>query len=190
MKKKIPKKITLDNLEKSAIKYLEKYSASEYQLVNILKRKIIKTCFFYKVKPETNFEFIKLITTKFKKKGFIDDKKFTENKIFTYMERGYSKKKIIFNLKTRGISDENIEEGINNLKTTYVDSELAAALIYAKKKKILVFNKKEKKFNEIKKKLFQVAQAGFSYNIAKKIINLNDEKEFLELEKLAKFEDT
>ena len=41
MKKKIPKKITLDNLEKSAIKYLEKYSASEYQLVNMLKRKII-----------------------------------------------------------------------------------------------------------------------------------------------------
>ena len=190
MKKKIPKKITLDNLEKSAIKYLEKYSASEYQLVNILKRKIIKTCFFYKVKPETNFEFIKLITTKFKKKGFIDDKKFSENKIFTYMERGYSKKKIIFNLKTRGISDENIEEGINNLKTTYVDSELAAALIYAKKKKILVFNKKEKKFDEIKKKLLQMSQAGFSYNIAKKIINLNDEKEFLELEKLAKFEDT
>ena len=59
-----------------------------------------------------------------------------------------------------------------------------------KKKKILVFNKKEKKFDEIKKKLLQMSQAGFSYNIAKKIINLNDEKEFLELEKLAKFEDT
>ena len=59
-----------------------------------------------------------------------------------------------------------------------------------KKKKILVFNKKEKKFDEIKKKLLKMSQAGFSYNIAKKIINLNDEKEFLELEKLAKFEDT
>jgi len=35
------------------------------------------------------------------------------------------------------VSDENIEEGINNLKTTYVNSELAAALIYAKKKKFL-----------------------------------------------------
>ena len=93
MKKKMPKKITLDNLEKSAIKYLEKYSVSEYQLVNMLKRKIIKTSFFYKVKPETNFEFIKLITTKFKKIGLIDDKKFSENKTLTYMERGYSKKK-------------------------------------------------------------------------------------------------
>ena len=46
MKKKTPKKITLDNLEKSAIKYLEKYSVSEYQLTSMLKRKIIKTFFF------------------------------------------------------------------------------------------------------------------------------------------------
>ena len=35
MKKKIPKKITLDNLENSAIKYLEKYSVSEYHLIPI-----------------------------------------------------------------------------------------------------------------------------------------------------------
>ena len=46
MKKKIPKKITLDTIEKSAIKYLEKYSVSEYQLITILRRKIIKTSFF------------------------------------------------------------------------------------------------------------------------------------------------
>ena len=43
MKKKTPKKITLDNLEKSAMKYLGKYFVSEYQLVSMLKRKIIKT---------------------------------------------------------------------------------------------------------------------------------------------------
>ena len=190
MKKKIPKKITLDNLENSAIKYLEKYSVSEYQLTSMLKRKIIKTSFFYKIKSEKEYEFIGLITNKFKKIGLVDDKKFSEHKTLIYMEKGYSKKKIIFNLKTRGISDENIEEGITNLKTTYVNSELTAALIYAKKKKILAFNKKEKKFDEIKKKLLQMSQAGFSYDIAKKIINLNDEKEFLELEKLAKFGDT
>ena len=37
-----------------------------------------------------------------------------------------------------------------------------------------------------KKKLLQMVRAGFSYDIAKKIINLNNEKEFLELEKYAK----
>ena len=185
MKKKTPKKITLDNLEKSAIKYLEKYSVSEYQLINMLKRKIIKTCFFYKVKPEKNFDFIKLITKKFKRIGLIDDKKFSENKTLTYMEKGYSKKKIIFNLKTKGISDENIRYGINSLKTSYDNPELASALIYAKKK-FLNFKKKEKNFDETKKKLLKMSQAGFSYDIAKKIINLNNEKEFLELEKETK----
>ena len=59
-----------------------------------------------------------------------------------------------------------------------------------KKKKILNFKEKENDQKKIQKKLLQISQAGFSYDIAKKIINLNDEKEFLELEKLAKFEDT
>ena len=102
------------------------------------------------------------------------------------MEKGYSKKKIIFNLKTKGISDENILYGINSLKTSYDNPELASALIYAKKKKFLNFKKKEKNFDETKKKLLQMSQAGFSYDIAKKIINLNNEKEFLELEKETK----
>ena len=94
MKKKIPKKITLDNLEKTAIKYLEKYSATEFQLKNILKRKIIKSSFFYKNNPKENFDFIEVITKKLKKIGIINDKKFSENKVSIYLERGYSKKKL------------------------------------------------------------------------------------------------
>ena len=48
MKKRSPKKITYKNLEKYTFKYLEKYAATEFQLRNILKRKIIKTSFFFK----------------------------------------------------------------------------------------------------------------------------------------------
>ena len=108
MKKRIPKKITLDSLEKSAIRYLEKYSASKNQLKTILKRKIIKTSFFYKTKPNKELEFIELIINKFEKIGLINDKSFSENKILNYIEKGYSKKKIIFNLKIKGISDKDI----------------------------------------------------------------------------------
>ena len=186
MKKKIPKKITLDNLEKSAIKYLEKYSVSEYQLTSNLKRKIIKTSYFYKIKPDQDFQFIEIILKKFKKIGLIDDKKFSENKVLTYLEKGYSKKKIIFNLKSKGLSDKNIQDGIQHLEKTYVNSELLSALIYAKKKKFFIFDKKTS-FEEDKKKLLQMSNAGFSYDMAKKIINIKSEKEFLELEKYSKF---
>ena len=185
MKKKIPKKITLDTLEKSAIKYLEKYSVSEYQLINMLKRKIIKTSFFYKIKPEKDFDLIKLIIKKFREIGLINDKVFSENKVLTYISKGYSKKKIIFNLKSKGISDENIRKGMDNLEKSFVNFELVSALIYARKRRIITFKKKN--LNENKKKLLQMFQAGFSYDIAKKIINLNSEKEFLELEKYAKY---
>ena len=102
------------------------------------------------------------------------------------MEKGYSRRKIEFNLKTKGISDENIRHGINNLEISYVNSELASALIFAKKKNFLIFDENKKDFNKIKKKLLQMAQAGFSYDIAKKIININNKKEFLELEENTK----
>ena len=189
MKKKIPKKITLDSLEKSAIKYLEKYSATEYQLKKVLRRKIIKTSFFYKIDPKKDFDLIKLIIKKFKEIGLIDDKVFSENKVLTYIDKGYSKKKIIFNLKNKWISDENIQKAVDNLEKSFVNFELLSALIYAHKKKILAFKKKEKNFYENKKKLLQMSQAGFSYDIAKKIINLNSEKEFEELKKYAKYGD-
>tara|TARA_Y100000590_G_scaffold103840_1_gene118066 strand:+ start:327 stop:899 length:573 start_codon:yes stop_codon:yes gene_type:complete len=187
MKKKIPKKITLDNLEKSAMKYLEKYSASEYQLITILKRKIIKTSFFYKTKPEEDFTLIELIINKFKKIGLINDRKFSENKAVIYIERGFSKKKVIFNLKSKGISDENIEWAIKYLKKSYENYELLSALIFARKKKIMNFKKTKNDLEENKKKLLQMSQAGFSYDIAKKIIDLTSEKEFLYLEKYSKY---
>ena len=160
--------------------------------INIKKIKIqnhLKIIYISRINTETNIE-ERNIWEKYKfqiTENFclIDDKKFSENKTLIYMEKGYSRKKIAFNLKSKGISDENIQHGINSLEISYVNSELASALIYAKKKKILTFDKNEKDFNKIKKKLLQMVQAGFSYDIAKKIINLNNEREFLELEKYA-----
>ena len=41
--------------------------------------------------------------------------------------------------KSKGISNQNIEYGMENLKLYFNDAELASALIYAKKKKLLNF---------------------------------------------------
>ena len=184
MKKRSPKKITYKNLEKYTFKYLEKYAATEFQLRNILKRKIIKTSFFFQTKPDDYIHFIEDILTKFKKIGLINDITFSENRALNLVKRGFSKRKILINLKQKGIVDQIANQGINNLKKFFFNFELASGLIYAKKKKIISFNKK-KDFEESKKNLIQMSRAGFTYDIAKKIINLNNEKEFLELEKYA-----
>ena len=183
MKKRIPKKITLDYLEISAIKYLEKYSSSESQLINILKRRIIKSCFFFKTNPEEKFELIKIVINKLKKIGLIDDKKFSENIVINYVYKGYSKKKIKFKLKQKNISNKNIDNAIESLNKNFFNHELASAIIFAKKKKIITLKKTDK--NNKKKKLIKLSQAGFNYDTSKQIINISDENELINLEKYA-----
>ena len=78
MKKRSPKKINFQNLEKFAFKYIERFSTSENQLRIILKKKIIKSSYFFKIKVEDHIDYIDLIIEKFKKIGFIDDKKYSE----------------------------------------------------------------------------------------------------------------
>ena len=186
MKKRSPKKITFQNLEKFAFKYIERFSTSENQLRIILKRKIIKSSYFFKIKVEDHIDYIDLIIEKFKKIGLIDDKKYSESRALNLVKRGFSKKKILFNLKQKGISSETIEIALNNLKKFFFNYELASALIYAKKKKIIGSEMNlEKSFKNNQKKLMKMASAGFSYSISKKIIELNNEKEIESLEKYA-----
>ena len=116
----------------------------------------------------------------------IDDKKYSESRALNLVKRGFSKKKILFNLKQKGISSETIEIALNNLKKFFFNYELASALIYAKKKKIIGSEMNlEKSFKNNQKKLMKMASAGFSYSISKKIIELNNEKEIESLEKYA-----
>ena len=138
MKKRSPKKITFQNLEKFAFKYIERFSTSENQLRIILKKKIIKSSYFFKIKVEDHIDYIDLIIEKFKKIGLIDDKKYSESRALNLVKRGFSKKKILFNLKQKGISSETIEIALNNLKKFFFNYELASALIYAEKKKFLI----------------------------------------------------
>ena len=183
MKKRNLKKITYENLEKYAFKYLEKYSSTEIQLKNILKRKIIKSSLVFQNKPDDYIHYIKEILEKFKNIGLIDDEKFSKNRALNLVKRGFSKRKILMNLKQKGINDEIAKKGIDNLENFFFNFELVAALIYARKKKIISFKKNN--FDENKKNLMQMSRAGFTYDTSKKIIDLNNEEEFKKLERYA-----
>ena len=95
-------------------------------------------------------------------------KNFQRIKFLLIWKAAIQKKKIIFNLKTRGISDENIEEGINSLKTNYVNSELASALIFAKKKNFLTFKKRKKNLMKLKKNYYKWHKLDFHIILQKK----------------------
>ena len=161
-----------ETLMNKSLSYLSKFSSTENKLNSILhsfSEKYLKNVNRQQLSKE-----ITLVIQKCKDHGYIDDKKFTENKIEKYINLGKSKKYIIFNLKNYGINNSIIEECLDDFFNSKIDNNIKAALIFARKKSIGPFYKKpigsshEKLFN---KWFSSFARAGFNYDISKKVLN-------------------
>ena len=160
------------SLMNKSLSYLSKFSSTENKLNSILhsfSEKYLKNVNRQQLSKE-----IAVVIQKCKDHGYIDDKKFTENKIDKYINLGKSKKYIIFNLKNYGINNSIIEECLDDFFNSKIDNNIKAAIIFARKKSIGPFYKKpigsshEKLFN---KWFSSFARAGFNYDISKKVLN-------------------
>ena len=150
-------------LLKYAVDYLSKYDSSKNNLVNVLKRKILRL-------NVTNFEKKKLIDIiesiilKLEKNKFIDDDRYSSTKILSLSSSGKSKNFIFNYLIKKGVNKSQIQNNLNSMNQNNDNWELESAKIFVKKKKLLEKNE------SYEKKLAKMARAGFSYDICKKIL--------------------
>ena len=150
-------------LLKYAVDYLSKYDSSKNNLVNVLKRKILRL-------NVTNFEKKKLIDIiesiilKLEKNKFIDDDRYSSTKILSLSNSGKSKNFIFSYLIKKGVNKSQIQNNLNIMQQDNDNWELNSAKTFAKKKKLFENNK------SYEKNLSKMARAGFSYDICKKIL--------------------
>ncbi len=156
----------ISDLVKYAINYLSKYSSSKKNLERILKNKIRRTniekkekLILYKLIPE--------VLKKLEKNNFINDYNYATSKINTFISNGKSKIFIKNYLFKKEIDEKLSSDIFTELDKEDSNWEIKSARIFARKKNI----KKENNNNE--KNLSKMARAGFSYEIAKKIISEN-----------------
>ena len=120
-------------LLKYAVDYLSKYDSSKNNLVNVLKRKILRL-------NVTNFEKKKLIDIiesiilKLEKNKFIDDDRYSSTKILSLSNSGRSKNFIFNYLIKKGVSKSQIQNNLNLMKQDNDNWELESAKIFAKKR--------------------------------------------------------
>ena len=151
-------------LLKYAVDYLSKYDSSKNNLVNVLKRKILRL-------NVTNFEKKKLIDIiesiilKLEKNKFIDDDRYSSTKILSLSNSGKSTNFIFNYLIKKGVNKSQIQNNLNLMKQDNENWELESARIFTKKK---LLDKNESCYE---KKLAKMARAGFSYDICKKILS-------------------
>ena len=165
----------LEFLNKSGLRYLSKFETTESQFKSFLKKKI--DVFEPNLSTYKKSEFIHLITKKMKELNYVNDLRYSEIKGEKIFNSGGSKKLLKFKLDEKGIDHDVIEKITEKFFSNTLD-EIQSALIYTKKKKIGLFYQKD--LNKIdatnlKNKWFgALARRGFSYEIAKKVLEIDN----------------
>ena len=155
----------ISDLVKYAINYLSKYSSSKTNLERILKNKIRRTKIEKKEKF-TLYNSIPEIIKKLEKNNFINDYNYATSKINLFISNGKSKIFIKNYLFKKGIDEKLSSEIFAELNEEDSNWEIKSARTFARKKNF-------QKNNNYEKNLSKMARAGFSYEIAKKILEEN-----------------
>ncbi len=151
------------NLVKYAINYLSKYSSSKTNLERILRNKIRRTNIEKKEKF-TLYNSIPEIIKKLEKNNFLNDYNYATSKINLLISNGKSKIFIKNYLLKKGIDKKLSSEIFAELNEKDSNWEIKSARKFARKKNF------QNTKNNNEKNLSKMARAGFSYEIAKKIL--------------------
>lgn len=148
------KKITPQRLKNIALYYLDRFDASSEKLRSVLMRRIQKAIISGDEVSSDASEWVNKIVQDMQQLGYINDRRFCENKVRQYLNAGKSNRYIIGKLSEAGIDSSIIYSFLP-------DNELEQAKVFACKKRL---------GGDYQKDLAKLARAGFSYDVAQKVL--------------------
>ena len=166
---KIKKRLT-----NKALHYLGRYASTSAQLEVVL-RKFVKRKLEL-ADPALLDSSIRDVIESCIRLGYIDDAAFIRSQFRQGLRSGHSQRRILLKLAQKGISrdlalsvlQDSDDDALPDDKT-----ELAAALIYARKKSIGPFASTPPSCPEVKKKhMGRLARNGFSFDVVRKVMAL------------------
>jgi len=167
---------TIDDIRNFAYTYLEKYSPSKQQLRTYLFKKIVKKGQNISSKKEI-FNLIDTVILSLEEQKFISDKYYSDRKSKAFLKKGYSLNKIRYNLIKKGIDDKYIKSSISKIRENESDPDFFSAIKMCKRRRIGACRDENNRTLFYKKDISILARAGFSYEVAKKVLEI-PKKEF------------
>jgi regulatory protein len=160
-KRKIPKKISESYLRNSGLYYLQRHPASVSHFLSVMGRKMKRSL---KAHPEQDlapFEaFLKeKLVPEFERNGFLNDALYAKALTGSLQRKGIPKRVIEMRMSLKGVDADAEQLG--------EQTDYQAAIRFAKRKRLGAFATTPR---EPQKDLGALARAGFSYEIAMRII--------------------
>ena len=170
------------NLKDLAYSYLEKYSPSKQQLkVYLLKKFLTKFNSTQSKKDISNL--IDTILNNLESNKLINDEMYSDSKARMMLRRGYSVNKINQSLKNKGIKYEYIKKSLDKIKSNNIEPDFVSALKLCKRRRVGPMRPAANRELFYKKDMGILARAGFSYDMSKRILEL-EQGEFNKLLKI------
>ena len=172
--KKKPLEVTVEEMRKFSLSYLEKYAPSKQQLKTyLLKKYLNKTAL--NIKKQDIMGLIDIVLSDLEKTKFISDKFYSETKAKNLIQRGSSINKIRNYLISKGINDKYIKETILKINENNEDQDFFSAIKICKKKRIGPSRYQDNRPLFYKKDISILARSGFDFETSKKVLALEKE---------------
>ena len=164
--RKPPRKVTPAYLQRAALSYLERYASSAENLRRVLRRKVDKRCRLRGEDPSEFHDAIDEVVAKSLKIGLIDDTRYAEARVASLRRRGGSARAIQAKLAQKGVPKDAIAAALEGEP----EDEHTAAHALARRRKLGPYRPGERgPYRD--KDLAAMARAGFSYGIARDVID-------------------
>ncbi len=170
------------NLKDLAYSYLEKYSPSKQQLKVYLLKKYLTKIKGSKSKKEVSL-IIDEIIINLEKNKVLNEELYSDSKARIFLRRGYSLNKINQSLRNKGVDIKHIKQSINKIKENEIEPDFVSALKLCKRRRIGPLRPENNRELFYKKDMGILARGGFSFDLSKRVLNL-DSKEFNKLLKI------
>jgi regulatory protein len=152
-----------ERLRALALAYVGRYATSCARLATYLKRKIAERGW-----ADENTPPIADLVTQFQSLGYVDDEAFAKTRSESLLRRGYGPNRLKISLRVSGIGTEIIDRTAN----VDDDNALAAAMVFARRKRIGPYARDPESPDNRQKMIATLLRAGHSYDVSRKILAL------------------
>ncbi len=165
--------VTATWLERVALHYLDRYSASSAMLRRVLARRVEKRAAARGEAPEDHAALVEEIVARAVRSGLVDDARFTAARLATLRRRGVSSRGAGAALAAKGVDRAIVAAALTQEHEADPDHDVEreAAEAYARRRRLGPYRSPEKRAAYRERDLAALGRAGFPYGLARSVID-------------------
>lgn len=169
--RKKPRKLKPADLKDAALHYLGRYAASTARLRQVMTRRIRNSAKAHDFDPAPLLDDLETVIEMLLRTGLLNDAAFAEAKTRSLNRRGGSRRQIAAKLTAAGVKNPEMKAALTSLEEEMPEAEFAAALAYARRRRLGVHRDTPDLGPERRRKdLMAMQRAGFAHDIARRAL--------------------